>query len=375
MQPIIASIRFLRDATCSLGVDRRRRARWLRRLQARAATYWDLPDNGVRVHLARYVRHGAGGRMLRAEATTGNRRLALRLKWCPTADPAAMAATWHNLTWWRARHPDISPRAGEILDYWADERVLVLKACPGQPLDPAAADAASVVPQIAGWLRRYAEGHSRYDADIHPRLLATVTRDPDGRLWCDTGPLINTRLDAARRGAEQLAGWGHRSARKWDERFDATSLAGAFAAPQPAGFVHGDFKPANVLVADGQFTIIDWWIAPCVSWPLTDVATFAGSLLLDGSAQARHIWSVFAHHYFPNRPDEHTFRMIELLSAAHCVAYAARRMRGSARRAFDAQRIARLLDRVRDPDWWIWESPAIARGHSVPATPFSEARG
>jgi hypothetical protein len=164
MQPIIASIRFLRDATCSLGVDRRRRARWLRRLQARAATYWDLPDNGVRVHLARYVRHGAGGRMLRAEATAGNRQLALRLKWCPTADPAAMAATWHNLTWWRARHPDISPRAGEILDYWADERVLVLKACPGQPLDPAAADAFRSSPR------------SRAGCVAMPRATAVTTR-------------------------------------------------------------------------------------------------------------------------------------------------------------------------------------------------------
>ncbi|MCB9849904.1 MAG: phosphotransferase [Phycisphaerales bacterium] len=356
MTPLHATFRLLRDARCSLRVPSTLRKRWSHRLAMLAEGLLDVPAHTLSVRFRPRVRVGAGGRMLRAIVTGGQRTLAVRLKWCPGADPAALDATERNMRWWRAQHPQLCEPVADLLDYWPDDRVLVIAERRGEPLNTGGGDA-PVVSKIANWLRKYAEGDNTYGEDVSPLLLATVQRTAAGKLRVNARPLLEARIASASKSAANLVKRGFAFARDWRDHFDIDTLLRAHSAEQPAGFVHGDFKPGNVLVDGDDFAVIDWWIAPCVSWPLTDVATFAGAIWLDGTPKCQSLWRSFRDTYFPNDVNDVTRQTIDLLATCMCLGYLDRRAQSPGNRLIEQRRIAATLHRLRHPTTNIAHTP------------------
>jgi hypothetical protein len=348
MNPLQATAQILRNTAAGAEISADMRRRWHDRLRDFFASRWNATPQQTSVHISRRVHVGGGGRMLRALVRCGDRACGLRVKWCPHADPAAVVASFANLRWWRGHFPQLATAVPETLDYWPDDRVLIIEERPGQPLgdDSGPLD---VVPRLARWMHAYANSPAPTDDAIDPRLGAAVQRGADNRLTVNVAPLLATRLDAAEEASQELQRLGVGEAAGWKTRFDPENLFRTFAQPQPAGFVHGDFKPGNVLVTEVGFSIVDWWIAPCMSWPLTDIATFAGNLWLMNSPAARRIWDMFSRAYFPEGINADTARVLDFVGTALCLGYLARRMRHPACQLLERRRCSQLVQRLSGP--------------------------
>jgi len=350
MNSLAATARIIRDAATSAELTASMRRDWCERLRKFWSARWQTPPSGVVVRLGRRIRAGAGGRMVRAVVIAPGRHAALRLKWCPTADPAALEATAVNMRWWRAAHPDLAANVAELLDDWPDQRVLVMAECEGEPLSPRSAVPETVIVRLARWMRAYAYARRAPLAELKPRLGAAVSATAQGRLVVDARRLLATRAGTLARAADDLGAMGFSKARTWPSRFPVDGLLACFREPQRAGMIHGDFKPGNVLLDRDRFTIVDWWIAPCVSWPLTDVATFLGNLWLSASPDAQCIADTFAAEYFSTGIDPHTIRALDLMAGAMVMDYLSRRMRSPVGRCLERNRCARLISRLLSAD-------------------------
>ncbi len=318
-----STILWARERRRRVALDAARHRRWLDRLTDDRPQYWPELAADARMHLQTRLRLGAGGRLLAGRLTDSRRTQRFWIKWCPGADPAALACTAQNLRWWRAEHPELARPTPQVLAYWPDEEALLLTHCPGQPLAQANAAASdAVIERLARWLNRYARGRGSYGAEIDARLGAQVHRTAPGDLQVDPGPLVASRLEAADAAAEVLARAGLAIADRWRDGLDPDELL-AQQGPLNAGFVHGDFKPGNVLVHGTAFHVIDWWIAPCVSWPLTDVATFVANLRMQAPASGPSIESRFLGAYFQRRCPPATRRTLELLTRATALPFIA----------------------------------------------------
>jgi len=353
--PIYATARLIRDLRASAGFSEKKRAQWVERLASLGLNNAGDAGAQVRARLERRVRQGAGGWMLRAviafedAIASEDHAQFLRLKWCPDADRAALDATAQNMRWWSAVHPELAGGAADLVDYWPDEQVLLIAECPGRPLGAIESDAESGAAQLGAWFRRYALGHERYGNDVDPRLGATVRRDEAGRLWVKAQPLIEARLERAERAVDCMRRLEVRiPAKVWDTR-DGEQVLAAHRDEQPAGFVHGDLKCGNVLVAADRVTVVDWWAAPCVSWPLTDIAHFAGSVWLEQSWLRPAIWGRFIDAYAPDGVDEASRATIALLARVSVLDYLAGRLRSSSARFLERGRVGRVLRDLNDP--------------------------
>jgi hypothetical protein len=349
VSPLTATARFFRDAATAVELTPLLRSLWIQRLCAEWAQRWQVPARAVRARLTRRVRVGSGGRMLRATVRSGPRREAVWLKWCPDADPAALDATVANMHWWRVRCPELARRAADILDYWPDDRVLVIEERLGMPLGARPTRSREVVAELAGWMSAYAACCDIEAQADQPRLGSAVRISREGRAVVDARRLLEARAKRANESVEALRGLGFSVAAGWRERLGVAGLLADYHAPPRAGFVHGDFKPGNVLVTQDDFSIIDWWIAPCVSWPLTDVATFAGNLWLMDSLASRRIWGEFSANYFPTGTDELTARTLACVATCMCLDHLARSSRRLSGRLLDGRRCANALERLFDP--------------------------
>lgn len=315
-----------------------RRKRWRSRLQQCGPALWpEIHERGT-VGLHRRVKRPGANCIVFGEARYRNTRVPFCIKFMPGADPRDLELTAQRLNWWRAHHPQEADRVPRIIASWPDERVIVMTREFGLPLghhlrwSPIRKlfrwDAQEQLHRcgfaLGAWLRRFAAGRPPYDDSIHPMLGQRSSLNIVGRLTVDARRLLAGRIEQGHRAAHTLERAGVRSARNWSARFCLDSIERSVSDQEPAGFVHGDVKPDNVLVGRNGFALIDWWMTPRVSWPLTDLANFAANLRLGGeSAGATRLWQSLLHGYFEKRADDQTLATIDLVSFILCLTHSA----------------------------------------------------
>jgi len=325
---------FLRHADVSRAVPRltgERRRCWVRRLDESCREYWPDLGSNVSVTLARRALARSGGHVLCGTITDGRVDRSFCIKWCPAADPTAMEQTLVRVKWWRRHHPELSKEVVDVLAFWPDEMVLLMERRSGRCLGRYLGNglARSVKPaseldiygaRLGEWLRSFAEGNRIYGAEIQPMLGLHACRRDDGRLVVDARRLLEQRIERGEQAASVLRSRGRSPMRSWADRFDVDAIVTSFGDEEPAGFIHGDVKPDNVLTHEGGLMLIDWWTTPRVSWPLTDVATFAGNLWLYGeNPAADRLWRRFVQAYYPGGLDERTRQAVELVGTIMCL--------------------------------------------------------
>lgn len=315
-----------------------RRERWRSRLQRCGPALWPETRERGTVGLHRRVIRRGPNYIVFGEARSRSTRVPFCIKIMPGTDPCDLELTVQRLNWWRANHPEQADRVPRIIANWPDECAIVMTRECGAPLGRHLRWSpirrlfrASSQERLdrygftfGAWLRRFATGRPPYDDRIHPMLGQRSSLDDDGRLIVDARRLLAGRIEQGHRAAHTLDRAGVRSARSWSTRFCLDSIERSISTREPAGFVHGDVKPDNVLVGENGFSLIDWWATPRVSWPLTDLANFAGNLRLGGeSASATRLWRSLLHGYFEERPDELTLATIDLVSFILCLTHSA----------------------------------------------------
>lgn len=357
MPALSTSLRFARDLHASsklMGVNRRM---WIARIAEASSQYWPTLGKASRVHISRRVRAGREGYLVRGKATHGTVEQTFWIKWSPRANPQDQAQTIERMNWWRSAHSELTAPVPRILDHWPDQAVLLIEGRPGKPLSrimlrPGAAHtqaAAKSAHRLGRWLRSYADGHGTYAADVTPLLGDQVERTAGGRLIIDARRLLESRIQRAQQAAAALSRRGMVAARQWQQRVEVSAAFYAIHDHEPAGFVHGDMKPENVLARGRQIAVIDWWAAPRVSWPLTDVACMAANLWLMQDRRASAVWRAFASAYFGNQPDIATQRIIELLAVSICLDFFASGLNHVIGRITAEQRWGKLIKKLVDP--------------------------
>lgn len=277
------------------------------------------------------------------------------LRWCPTADVHELQQTVERMRWWRGRHSGLCGPVADVLDCWHDERVLVLQGCAGAPLAKCLRQWPSdgmneAARELGRWLRDYAAGHAAYGADVEFCCGSESSRDSaSGRLSVDARQLLRRRLAMADAAARRLTEAGWRLAKSWSGGVDPASVEQLATGCEPAGFVHGDLNLGNVLIAGSEFSLVDWWIAPRVSWPITDVAMLAGNLWLVGDEPHDAFWRSFATAYFGEAPCAVDAARIDLLARMMCIGLLDRKLAGGGlARLVERRWVGRTLSRLAD---------------------------
>lgn len=338
-----------------------RKERWRIRIQEAWLTYWPKLGSRAAVKMDRRARQRNGTHVFYGRIIANRTNQPFCIKWVPGADPKDLELTETRLDWWHAHHVVLGSRVPRIIACWPDECALLMTQSVGIPFGrylrwpscPILSRTRKRLDRFGAafgeWLRAFASGTPPYAKDVQPLLGQNARRKSDGSLTVDAQRLLVDRIEQGHRAAHSLAQAGVRAARNWSERFDLCALERAFTKHEPAGFVHGDVKPDNLLVSESDFSLIDWWATPRVSWPLTDVANFAGNLRLYGeSPGATRLWNSFRQGYFATVPDERSRKAIELISSILCMAYYAARIGRRASRNPLVRRRRRFVTDVLD---------------------------
>lgn len=352
-----SAIRIARNLAASRKLTAARRTDWLSRLRDQSETLWpELRDHST-VHLDHQLRSGAEGSLVSGHVQDKAGKSQFWIKWSPDGDKTAMQKTHDWMRWWRTKHPVLCRHVPRILDYWPSENVLIWEHAPGTPLarwlsaiksakpsDSFRAEQAAA--RLGAWLNGFARGQSHYNADVAEIAAPQVTRQPNGQLRVNARELMLGRIDRATGHVLELAACGFDVNYRW-ENLEPLSVASTVGVDEPAGFVHGDLKPENILCDRESFHVIDWWLAPRVSWPLPDIAVFAANLrMMENQTIALRAWSRFINAYLDSRMFETQCRQINLLAVMTGLAYLAESMRRKAARFFQRDRCAAMLDRL-----------------------------
>lgn len=305
-------------------------------------------SHGAEITLQNRGLCGQQERVLQGVIRDGRHRRPFCLKWCPGADPDALERTYTRMKWWRERHPELAASVVDILGVWPDEQLMLLDWRPGNRLgrhlkrhfpfrregamwwrrlgrDVSARrspgrrlrqlDVDQLGTELGDWLCRFAAGHVNYGPEVDPLLGLCAGRRPDGRLFVDARHLLEQRVERGEQAEQILHRAGLSSSASLTDGFDINGIIGSFGREEAGGFIHGDFKPDNILVHDGGWSVVDWWMTPRVSWPLADVATFAGNLWFYGAHRsADRLWRAFSAVYLSKGCDERTSQAIDLVS-------------------------------------------------------------
>ncbi len=173
-----------------------------------------------------------------------------------------------------------------------------------------------------------------------------------GRLVASVSP-AGLRMSRRWSDAHRLAA----AAGGWLERVAAALELGAFEevkaivgrlpvlfAGRPAVLAHGDWTPANVLVANGRVSaVLDWEFARLAD-PLFDAAQFRGALVLFHPARLADAWPAYLEGaaLAPDRTDEERLRAFAALRIVETMAGHENRRSRSAGRLW-ADRLSRIL--------------------------------
>ena len=326
--PFRSMHRLARDVWVNLQITPKRRQRWAQWLASRIRAS-DAGEPGKRaVRIDRWFRWGLGGSGARFVATeaidTETSCGTFWVKWCPEADPHEFEISSLRMRRWRELHPQLANRVPHVVDYSPDERLLVMERRPGKPLSRLwwecvenqhrAADLATCVTKVGEWLREFSRGQTRYGPAIVPLIGEHGRLNDDHQLRVNGRRQIECRLQQADKAVHQLVNGGLTIAKRWSDRFDLGAITASFSTDEPGGFMHGDMKPDNVLIDGDQFSVIDWWAAPCVGWPLPDAAVFAAAITALAPAPLRDtLRSCFLTAYLSEDNDERTMQAIDLI--------------------------------------------------------------
>lgn len=274
------------------------------------------------------------------------------IKWCPHADPRALDQSMQHMRWWSKNFPQLAQSIPKLMDHWPHERVLLIEGVEGVPVGEALEDDCVRlqlgVRSLARWHRGYAEVGNGDFTEMPTMLGSEVHRTSAGQLHVRADRLIEERIALAAEAAYQLSLSGCKEARQWSDRYDLSGIVSKFSSGVNAGFIHGDFKPDNVLIDGDSFSVIDWWTAPRVSWPLTDVAVFAANLWMDPRREpADQVWQTFVEERFEGNIQSVDRQAIDVLATMTCLQYLAYRCKTtrSIDRVYGRRALERLLKR------------------------------